>query len=48
MQDELRNDYGAIEELSVGDVGNATIDDDAGIQDLERMFQATFAAEFPA
>src|SRR5258708_17082089 len=47
-QHELRNDQDAIEEAGVGNVRNAAVNDDAGIEDLEALAALLFRAENPA
>src|SRR5579883_1006929 len=44
-QDELRNHQNAVEEAGFGDIGDAAVDDDARIQDLERLLRRFFAPE---
>jgi hypothetical protein len=31
VQNELRDDYGSVEKLGVGDIGDAAVDDHAGV-----------------
>src|ERR1700679_102181 len=45
VQDELRNDYGAIQELCVRNIGYAAVNNHAGVEHLERMLQAPLAAK---
>ena len=45
---KLRYHQHAVEKTGLGDVGNAAIDDDAGVQNLEGFFQTLFAAEHTA
>ena len=44
-QDELRNDQGSVEEAGFDDVGDASVDDHAGIEDFEGLPDSLFAAE---
>jgi hypothetical protein len=44
-QDELGDDDGAVDEAGFADVGNAAVDDDAGVEDLEGIFRRLLAAE---
>ncbi len=44
-QHELRNHQHAVEETGFGDIGDAAVDDHAGVQNLERFLRALLAAE---
>src|SRR5882724_5833704 len=44
-QHELRDDEHAVEEAGVGDVGDAAVDDDAGVEDLVHLLALLLAAE---
>ena len=44
-QHELRDDDDAVEEAGLGDVGDATVDDDAGVQDFVAALGLLLAAE---
>ena len=44
-QHELRNHDDAVEEAGLGDVGDAAVDDDAGIEDLVALLGLLLAAE---
>ncbi len=44
-QDELRDHQHAVEKAGLGDIGDAPVDDDAGIQDFERLLRRFFAPE---
>jgi hypothetical protein len=44
-QHELRNHQHAIEKAGLGDIGDAPIDDHAGIEDLERLLRSVLHAE---
>ena len=44
-QHELRDHDDAVEEAGFGDVGDAAVDDDAGVEDLVALLALLFAAE---
>ena len=44
-QDELRDQQHAVHEMSLADIGNAAVDDHAGIEHLGHAPRAAFAAE---
>src|SRR5208283_5225620 len=45
---ELRDHNQAVEETGLGDVGDAAVDNDAGVEDLVTLLARLFAAEDPA
>jgi hypothetical protein len=48
VQNELRNYQNAVEETGIGDIGDAAVDDDAGIEDLLIGAGLGFSAEYSA
>src|SRR5207248_4012786 len=45
-QHELRNHQHSVEETGVGDIGDAAVNYDAGVEDLERLLRALLSAEY--
>ena len=46
-QHELRDDQTSVQKTGFDDVGDAAVDDDAGIEDLKRLAGGLLAAERP-
>src|ERR1019366_1433550 len=44
-QHKLRNHYHAVQEAGFGDVGDAAVDDDTGVENLERFLRRLLAAK---